>query len=284
MAIRTTQHHPLWPTEAEASQDELFLYPPVVDSAANIQPQPFIFYDTTDYTAIQTYRTRPDHGNPIMQTSDGLATGLILFCFVLLAWIRYNNPRRLSQILKAAFLIKHMHQLQRDGNVFNEQIPLVLSVIFLIAFPLLAYSLAVGSGLFVNIDNNIGLVLAGIAIFTGFMWSLKALLNRILAHLFRTQAATRFYLFNNLIFNALIGLVSLVFLPVIFFSGLEWAVYPAVVVVALLILYKVVRGVMIGSTLSSYPLSYQILYIVVIEVLPLALAGKILYDLNNMSL
>lgn len=284
MEATNKYHHPLWPTTAVAFQDELFLYPPQQETTTTNQHIPFIFYNTTVFTDGKTHRIRPDNGDPIMQTQNDLAIGLILLCFALLAWIRYNFPRRLNQILKAAFEIRYITQLQREGNIFSEQISLVLSVIFLIAFPLLGYALSIYTGFFRDNNDYMAIILAGLAMLNGLMWLLKAWLNRILAHLFRTKDATRFYLLNNLVFNITIGLTSLIFLPFIFFSEWDLLLYPTAGIIAFLLLYKVTRGLVVSFGMIRYPAPYLILYVIAIEILPLFLLGKLLFDWATISL
>ena len=66
-------------------------------------------------------------------------TGILIFCFLLLAWNHVFYPKRLIQVFKAPFSRRFINQLVREGNLFNERIAFTLVIVYGLAFSLLVF-------------------------------------------------------------------------------------------------------------------------------------------------
>jgi hypothetical protein len=202
--------------------------------------------------------------------------GILLSCFIILAWVRFFYPRRLAQILVAPYSKRNMNLLTREGKLLTERISVGLGVIYCLLFPLMAYMFYDLSGLqkYNNHLSGFTVYLTLIAVLLLF-WSVKILVIKFLGTTFRTQETTSEYLLNTMIFNFLIGLVLLpllifvVYLKSVFFLRISF------VVTLLLLLFSFVRGFMIGILLRKFSYLYLFVYLCSLEILPLIVLMKL---------
>ena len=81
----------------------------------------------------------PDPGQKRLQTEYDWITIVLLTGFLLLAFARYNFPRRFGQLLRACLTPRAVTNLYREGNPFGEQITTVLSILFLLTSSLFLF-------------------------------------------------------------------------------------------------------------------------------------------------
>ena len=194
--------------------------------------------------------------------------GAMLLCLLIYTWVQRFYAKRLRQVFKAAALPQYLNQLEREGNLFAERISLGLSVVFIVMLSIaLAQILEQYAGM--NFKGKEGLLLY-LAILGGVsgIWLVKAMLIRMIGIIFKTTEYARAYLLNNLIFNIATGL--LLFLPVVMTAFVNPAVYTwvSMVIIIILMVYKALRGVIIGLTNSYFSILYLFIYLCTLEILP----------------
>jgi hypothetical protein len=105
---------------------------------------------------------------------------------------------------------------------------------------------------------------------------------KITAHIFRTYEASANYLLNNLLFNITSGIFLLAALPFVIYTGSELIFLITLSFAAILLVYKVLRGALVGSAINRFPLVYLFMYIVLIEIAPLLLIAKFFSNTMNL--
>ena len=202
--------------------------------------------------------------------------GLLLLCFILLAWVQVFYRRRLRQILMAPYSKRFLNQLVRDGDLLTERITLATGVIYLITISLLLYLVTE----FVLLKDAAGLI-QGFPLFVMIIilvlcfWILKIGLMRFLAFIFRTRQTTREYILNILIFNILTGIFLLPLLVFAVYLKSVIFLWICMIIIALFFFFRFLRGFLIGISITKFSYVFLFVYLCSLEILPLVLLMKV---------
>lgn len=262
----------LWLPEPEAKE----AYKPAFDTSGSLAHEslPFVFLPDSTGSVQEVQLPRPDYGDKRNTSDYDWITVILLISAIIFTFARYNFARRMGQLLKACFLPRAVSQLYREGNPFNEQVSLALGVVYLLTSSLFIFVvLDHFKWLPVGLVENEWIYIAILAA-NSIYWLLKSAANRFMAHIFKTYDATGSYLLNNLLFNLTLGLLFLVLLPFMVYTTSEFMLKSGLYLTAVLLIYKVFRGIMVGLSISRFPLFYLLLYIFALEVAPILLVVK----------
>jgi Domain of unknown function (DUF4271) len=200
---------------------------------------------------------------------------LLLFCFILLAWVQVFYRRRLRQIFAAPFSKRFLSQLVRDGDLISERAALATGIIYLLTTSLFIYQL---NQLIFKQDQP--------KYFQGFLffvlililllafWILKVAVMRLLAFIFKTGQTTREYLLNILIFNIITGIFLMPFLIVSIYLKCDIFLWICAIIFSLFFLFRLIRGFFIGMTLTKFSWLFLFVYLCSLEILPLLVLLK----------
>jgi len=204
--------------------------------------------------------------------------GILLFCFVLIAWTQFFYFKRIRQIFKAPFSKRFLNQLLRDGNLFNERVSLTFGLVYLLTVSLLLLQMneRIWGFDFFSL-HGIPLFLVILLFFMGY-WLIKVLLIRFLGIVFRTRETTYNYLLNLLIFCLITGPVTLLFLVVIIYLKSDFLLYFCLIVFSLLFFFRVMRGFFVGIRLRKFSYLFLFVYLCSLEILPLLVLIKLLLN------
>jgi hypothetical protein len=212
-------------------------------------------------------------------------TGVLIIFFMLLAWTQFLYGKRVKQIFLAPHSIRFLSQLTREGNLFKERVAVALGIVYLFSLPLLI--IQINTILFKGTKSDVDQLklFFGAAAFLLLYWLVKISLIRFLGFVFNTKTTTREYLLNILIFSLITGIVLLPFLVVINYTHSFFVLVAALSVVAILFLYRLVKGFFIGITLTKFSYLFLFVYLCALEILPLLVIIKLLLNyLNSLSL
>lgn len=201
--------------------------------------------------------------------------GIIVLCFILLAWGRIFFRYRLGMIFRAVFAKNYANQLIREGNLFNERIALVLFLIYLAVISLFVY-LAIP--VFEPDLSYIPEYLLYPVIFGFFLglWFLKVFIVKSLSLLFNTAEHSGDMLSNMYLFNLFAGIALLPIVACMAFAHLETFFYTGLIIIALVYFFRIIREVIIGFTVIKFSVLHLILYLCTLEILPMIVLAKIL--------
>jgi hypothetical protein len=208
-------------------------------------------------------------------TADYTISAMLL-CLLIFTWVQRFYAKRLRQLFRAVALPRFLNQLERDGNLFAERISLGLSVIFILVFTLALGQIAenkLGVGFSSEEGGLLYLILCGAVC---LIWLVKSSFIKLLGIIFKTETYAQAYLLNNLIFNMITGII--LFFPVIMTAYVDPEVYTwvSIVIIFILLIYKALRGTLIGLANSDFSILYLIVYLCTLEILPYVILYRIL--------
>ena len=216
---------------------------------------------------------------PFVKFQPDWLLGVLLFCFIILAWVQVFYSRRLRQIMLAPFSKRFLNQLIRDGNLFSEQISFAMSIIYLITLSIFLYEIN-EFFLVKNATSPIqGLPLFGLILILmlGF-WILKVGVIRFLSLIFRTRQTSRDYLLNILIFNIMTGFFFLPILVMAIYLKYVIFLWICLVIFGLFLLFRLIRGFLIGISITKFSYLFLFVYLCSLEMLPLIVLLKVILN------
>jgi hypothetical protein len=202
--------------------------------------------------------------------------GILLLCFVLLAWVQVFYHRRIRQILMAPYSKRFLNQLIRDGDLFSERITLVTGFIYFITTSLFLFQiyelvLVKDTG---KLPQGFPLF-ALVSIFVLGFWILKIGLIRFLSFIFRTRQTSREYFLNILIFNILTGIFLLPLLVFAVYLKSVIFLWICMIIFVLFFFFRVARGFLIGISITKFSYLFLFVYLCSLEILPLVVFIKV---------
>jgi hypothetical protein len=205
-------------------------------------------------------------------------TLLLLLCLGILAWIKYEGGRRVSQLFRAVFARHNMNQLLRDGDIFHERITPGLMFISLIT-----YSTAVSLLIrpynieFPGADSSFQQfsIVAGVIL---SLWMLKLVIIKLSGILFRTRNETNEYLITNIIFNVASGLIAFPFAFSAHYTDNSIILWISILIIIVGLLMKFIRSIFVGLSTQSFPVVYIFLYLCTLEILPVLVIYKLIVN------
>jgi hypothetical protein len=228
------------------------------------------------FFTLHQLKTKTIQPVPFTKYQPDWILGLLLLCFIILAWTQVYYRKRLRQILMAPFSKRFLNQLVRDGDLISERLSLAMGFIYLIAI-----------SLFFFLVNQIFLVksnwnyLNGFPLFILFtllvlvFWVLKIGLIRFLAFIFRTRNTSKEYILNILIFNILTGIFFLPFLVFAVYLKSDTALWICAVIFILFFIFRLIRGFLIGISITKFSYLFLFVYLCSLEILPLIVLLKV---------
>jgi len=202
-------------------------------------------------------------------------SGILLICFILIAWGRLFFGRRLDMIFRAVFAKNFANQLIREGNLFNERIGLVLFVNYLAVISLFVY-LAIPLFTTASLGlSDIMIYLSIVGFFLG-LWFLKTLLSKTLSLLFNTNEHAKELMSNMYLFNLFAGILLLPLVCCMAFAQTEVFFYIRLTILSLIYTFRIFREAIVGFRLINFSVFHLFLYLCTLEILPMIVLAKIL--------
>ncbi|PKP35296.1 MAG: hypothetical protein CVU00_02920 [Bacteroidetes bacterium HGW-Bacteroidetes-17] len=205
-------------------------------------------------------------------------TYLILGGFILIAILNFLHRKKLVQFFNATFSRSQANLVIREGNPFRKQITLILTLIYLIAVPLLFYSFIVfylGSDNL--IENGIIFYLELALLFLG-LFLYKVLFIQFTANIFQTEKPSYELLVNILIFNLIIGLIILPIITLFIFTQLDILLYISLGIYFIGLFLRQFRQFMVGLSRSIFSVLHLFLYLCTLELIPVVIISKIILN------
>jgi hypothetical protein len=200
-----------------------------------------------------------------------------LLCLVFATIFTFKNNKRISQLFKA-FLVPHFtNQLIREGNIMREFFIYPLLLIYFTSF-----SLLISYVLHSFFDFEIALgqsLLISLVVFLFFI--LKISLINIIGWVFHTKKETFEYMTNYMIFSIVMGVFLFPFVFFLIYSTpfiSVFILYTVLIILAIIFVYRTIRGLLIGLSSERYGLYYLFLYLCTVEILPLCISVKLLIN------
>lgn len=203
---------------------------------------------------------------------------VFLGMFIILAWIQIFYAHRLRMVVGATFTTRHLHQLAREGNLFNERISIALSLIYVTTVAMVIYQVI--RLIFHQTSSSIPqfqLYMLIVLAVIGF-WSFKVLIMNLLSLIFKTDHINNEYKLNILVTISILGLLLIPVLVFAVYLKTYWLIYIALGLIGIFSLFRVIKGFFIGISLTRFSYFFLFVYLCTLEILPLLVAAKLILD------
>jgi hypothetical protein len=205
---------------------------------------------------------------------------LILLVLTGIAWARIIYGKFLNSILISAFSYQSASKLYRERNVIQKRFSLGLDLLYLITASLFVFLLDhyFSPGLF---ESNEILFVIEVLLFLLFLILLRIIVMRLIAFIFRRTALFQEFLYHYFIFNKVTGMLLIPLLIAIpYTQGIiqEIIVYTGISAVLAMQIFRLYR-VIIFVLKNVVLLFYLILYLCILEILPVLVVIKLLLSL-----
>ncbi len=225
--------------------------------------------------------------NPVVlketKDSNEWAFPFLIISLFLVAAARYSFYNRLKQIVYACVATRLFNQMDREGNLFQDRVSVMLFANFSLVFSMLAFhTLEYYSVLLIDFKQvSYSAVILVLFIITVFFFIIKYHILRFLGWVFKAINGAVAYFKNLIVCNMVIGLILLpivllyIFYPLNMFMYIGWGIF------AIANIFKIARGVLIGYSITNFSAYYLILYLCAVELTPLLLITKLLANYIN---
>lgn len=233
------------------------------------------------HTLFRDHLLRPQHTAPLARLSHELVwpSVILLLCLALLVAIKASAFSKVIKVIQSTFSLQALHQLEREElNPFRFY-ALGLNLFFILNLSFLLY----------KINSIYTFILADSFSLYQFLFffscillmvGLKALANKLLGHFTNEKKILSEYSVNSMFINQTFGLMLFPWIvlmelsslnPIIFISG-------AVAVLALSVLLKWYRGVIMGLVEERLGLLQIFSYFCSLEILPVFVLVKYIIE------
>jgi len=268
------------------------------DTSATIntsQPDKILTVQAIDTSAIDTvaitstadfidgmftgHQLKPVNKEPILKAklNEDWFLGILLFVFILLAIIKVFYNKRFRQLLDGFFVSRYASQAVREENVLLQRVSVILFLSFVLTTAAFIYKLSEYYGWRIKALSDLSLYLI-IAAIIFLVYVFKLITVKIMGYIFKTEKEVEEYSFNILLFNNVLGLALFpVVLCMAFVTELPVLVYIQIAagMFAVVFLYRIVRGFILGAGTAGISKLYLFLYLCTLEFLPLVVIIKL---------
>ena len=194
---------------------------------------------------------------------------LLLFGFVVFAWLLSFNIKRLGQIFNALLGNRGFNRLIKDGNLFSEQLFLPLVILLLIGLSLFAFRVGMLYD-FWSLSGIETLAIYGqVIVGVGILYLVKVVIIKIRGWIFKEQVATTPYLQNLFVFNSCLALMFFPLLLVAYF-GDAWLqismVYFMIFLFVCWFIWRSVRSFLVINSATKLSYVHNFLYLCTLEI------------------
>ena len=219
-----------------------------------------------------------EKGIPITTFNSDWMVGILLFAIVLMAIVRFSFSKYLHKVLDSILNYQTASNLLSEKNMRNLRGSIFLNFLFFVNLALFLVQYAVYI-LSLNQENNNFIFFLYSFLILIIVYSVKAILIRLMGYIFGAVKESKEYLHTVFIYNKNLG----VFLLPIIISVPFIALYatPILLNIGLFItlifyIFRLFRGfkILFRQHVSIF---YMILYLCALEILPLLMIYKLLY-------
>lgn len=229
------------------------------------------------------HELKPVHDSPQSlkdANPDWLFLVLILVIGVL-TYLRVFYRKNFFQIITACYNNNLTNQIVRDENLLMQRASVMLNVTFSIIAAAFIYLISIHydwslDGMGTGFIRFVFLTLLVSAVFT-----IKFLVLRACAYLFKLGREMATYTFNIFIINNLLGLVLIPLVALILFGNILDASTLIVIAcgaAAIAYLYRLGRGILIATRYPGFSPFYLFLYLCALEIAPLLVLVKLVSE------
>jgi len=216
-------------------------------------------------------------GKKILRSNPDWLIGVVLAAFLLFATVRLIFNKYLSQLLHSAINYSTFTRLFRERYFNLLHASFRLDVVFDLELALLIYQFLSIHKINLGFSKSYSLYMACFGLVVGYFLA-KRIVYYLLGILTESKSEILEYLFGITVFNRVMGIFLLPLTAIIAFVPLTIAeplLYLGLLVVIIFYILALARGIKIFLK-KQFSISYLILYLCTLEILPLLLIYSIL--------
>jgi hypothetical protein len=216
-------------------------------------------------------------GKRIQRNNPDWLIGVLLFCFILLATVRLIFNKYLSQLFLSTINYSTFLRLLRERYFNLLHASFRLDIVFNVIISVFCYQFLSVYKINFGISGSLYVFLMCLAVVIGY-FTLKRIIYYIVGILTESKQEVQEYLFGITVYNRVLGVFLLPLSGVIAFiplSKVKVLLFAGAVLIGLFFLMSLLRGGKIFLK-KQFSISYLILYLCTLEILPLILLYNLL--------
>jgi len=218
------------------------------------------------------YNTKP------RETEDWIL-GVLLLVLACIAWARVNHRRRLWLVLRAFLSKLYATHIIRENDSLMKRVSLVLNIVFLLVVSLFIYQISSNYGWVLPFSSYLHPFII-ILISLYLIYQFKSLGLILVGILFNQREKFSEYRYNVWLMNQALGVLLLPIVISVAYLSMPDSVLIniGIILITLIYIYRLQRGITIGSTETNLSQFYLFLYLCTLEILPLVVLTKVFID------
>jgi hypothetical protein len=205
---------------------------------------------------------------------------ILLSSLVAIGWTRVFYNKFILLVFKAAFNYQLSYKLFRENNSVYQRTSFLFNIHFVLSISLFIY-LCLHYYLVFPENKNHALYFLIISVIVLSFYLLKYVVYKILAYIIKEENVTNEYLHNTFIYNKILGITLLpliISIPYIMPLLQEPLIILGLITIAIFFIMSLVRGFVVTMK-TNISIFYLILYLCVLEILPILVLLKLLKTL-----
>ncbi|RLD76062.1 MAG: hypothetical protein DRJ07_16965 [Bacteroidetes bacterium] len=212
---------------------------------------------------------------PRQQLNTDWISGLLILCFVLLAFSKVFYNKRLQQIFLSFLSSRYQHIMQRDGHIFKDRISIPLFLIYTISFSLLIHQ---SLGHFFPtyefpVDSSSLFFLIILSVLA--LEIIKIILILFYGMVFKSYYIRSELIVTNFIFNVGFGILLLPILVIAIYVPSQKILYLGIFLWLFSLGYKALRQVFTRIPDTKFSLFNRFIYLCTFEITPVLVLIKL---------
>jgi len=220
--------------------------------------------------------------NP-QQLTDSISGVFVIVLFAMLVLAKVSYPRRFKQFLLAALTNNGLNLLLREWNPRRNVLSYLFGFVYFSGITLLIHETVDYFGGSIQITGNQWQDFALSFLAIVFVFSGKYQTITWLSVVFNVRSSGIRYLSNHVVFSLISGLALIPILLSVIYNPSEITLFSAVIIIALIQLFRLIRSIAVGMSERGFNLFYLFLYLCTLEILPVLILFKAVTTLASGS-
>jgi hypothetical protein len=252
----------------------------LITNTLNFDKEPFaqdsgVISELQPKAFINQLSTSKFENHSIKHKNTDWLSGIFIFTAILIAIANFIFRKRLLYLFKAFLARNYSNQLMREGNIFKDQISLLLFVVYILSIPgfylLAVLKLFPLTNYTINTEGYISSLVVVIS-----LWGFKVLFTKSMSVLFNTGKASHEILTQIFIFNLISGIILLPCLVIFHYSEITFFLYFNIGIWVIIQIHRFIRLAIVGFSYSIFSILHLFLYLCTLEIIPVILLIKLL--------
>ena len=228
----------------------------------------------------ESHELKPTHNTPQLKENvyQDWFFPLFLLVLAIYTWLRIFYSKYFNQLLQALLNTNLTNQIVRDENILVQRASILFALTFNIIASLFLYLLSL------EVGWNLGGIGTGFNRFAFFIiivsatYTFKFLIFKIIGWLFDLDREMATYIFNIFLINNVLGLVLVPIVALMAYNPIietHFLTVLSLCLVGIAFLYRLMRGILSGLSVSGFSPLYLFLYLCTLEIAPLLVLIRI---------